>query len=252
MAQCPDFDYIREKIPIVAVAQALGLQVNGYRARCWRPEKHRNGGADPSVRFHKAMNRGRCFVCDPHAWSNIDLVMAVRGCDLRSAIQWITARFAVPPRTKGSHIGEREAWSPRLRAGDVGTVIEALVRSGIWQTLSHSERSILPVLATYTDPNTGFAEISYRGLMRYSGVGSQATIALAVRHFQQMKLLRIVQMPGLRPLRRVSKYQLTFDDPEFQEMVAEVLHRQRAEIEFEKQLRAEERMARAARIHLYR
>ena len=58
-----------------------------------------------------------------------------------------------------------------FRASDTDTVIEMLVRSGLWCTLSHAERSILPVLATFTDGDTGLVEISYRGLMRYSGVG---------------------------------------------------------------------------------
>lgn len=218
--------------------------MNGYRAHCWRTENHRNGDADPSIRFHKVMNKGRCFVCDAHTWSNIDLVMLFRECDLRSAIQWITARFSVPQLAKGSHIEKREAWSPRFRAGDADTVVETLVRSFLWSDLSHSERSILPVLATFTDRSSGMAEISYRGLMRYSGVGSQATIAQALRHFQQMKLLEVIRTPGLRPLRRVNQYRFTFDDPEFQAMVTKVLQRQRAEIELEKQLREEERQTR--------
>src|SRR5271154_5213744 len=161
MAQCPDFEYIRTKLPILAVAQELGLRVNGYRAHCWRTESHRNGDADPSIRFHKAKNRGRCFVCDPHAWSNIDLVMFFKNCDLRAAVLWITARFSVPLLPKGAHIEDRETWSPRFRSSDTEAVIETLVRSCLWRTLSHTERSILAVLATFAKVNNGVAEISY-------------------------------------------------------------------------------------------
>jgi hypothetical protein len=230
LSQLPDFDYIRTKIPITAVARQLGLHVNGYRARCWRPDQHRNGDADPSVRFHKATNRGRCFVCDPHALSNIDLVMAVRGCGLRSAIQWITALFTVPLRAKGS---------------DVGTVVETLVRSGIWSTLSHAERSILPVLSAYVGRDNGPVAISYQGLMQFSGVGSSATIAAALRRFEQMRFLQVFRERSTGPLRRVNHYAFTFDDPEFQALVTRVFQLQRAEIELEKELRAEERRARS-------
>ena len=116
MSQCPDFEYIRKRIPIVAVARELGLIVNGYRARCWRTENHRNGDANPSIAFKKDKNVGMCFVCDAHTWSPIDLVMLVRDCDLAQAVSWITDRFLVPALPKGTHVKKREAaWSPRYR-----------------------------------------------------------------------------------------------------------------------------------------
>ena len=248
MAQCPDFAYIREKISIVAVAQALGLQVNGYRARCWRPEGHRNGDADPSIRFQKKQNRGRCFICDPHTWSNIDLVMHVRCCELLDAVSWITARFPVPSIPKGSHIKKREAWYPRIHSGDTQNVVEMLVRSGLWSDLTHAERSVLPALMTFTDHDTGLVPISFRGLMRYSGVGSSATIAAALRHFEQMGFLRVDRTRTVGPCRGVNKYRFTFDNPNFQAMVSQVFQRQRAEIELEKKLRAEERKVRCQSI----
>jgi len=132
----------------------------------------------------------------------------------------------------------------RFRAGVDENVVTTLVRSGLWGELTHAERSILPVLATFADRNTGFAEISYRGLMRYSGVGSQATIARAIRHFEQMRLLEVARKPGELVFRGVNQYHLTLEDPEFQGLVATIYQKQRAEIELEKQLRAEERRAR--------
>lgn len=248
MSQLPDFEYIRKRIPIVAVARQLGLHVNGARARCWRPENHRNGDANPSVGFQKQQNRGRCFVCDPHSWSTIDLVMSVLGCELPAAISWITDRYAVPPLPKGAHVKKREAWHPRFRSGDTRDVVEMLVRSGLWSTLSHAERSILPALSTFVDRDTGLGAISYRGLMQFSGVGSSATIAAALRHFEQMKFLHVVRAPATGPLRRVNQYTLNFDDPDFQAMVTQVFQRQRAEIELEREFRAKERKARCKSI----
>src|SRR6185437_16403514 len=229
MSQCPDFEYIRNKISIVAVARELELIVTGYRARCWRSESHRNGDADPSVRFHKDRNTGRCFICDPHTWSTIDLVMLVRGCELRDAASWIATKFPVPSLQKGSHVKKREAWHPRFRASDTDTVVGQLVRSGLWSDLTHAERSILPTLETFADRDTGLIEISYRGMMRYSGVGSSATIAAAVKHFEQMGFLRVVRARAAGPLRRVNRYYFTFDDPDFQAMVSRVFQRQQAE-----------------------
>jgi len=249
MSSCPDFQYIRTKIPIVAVARELGLTVTGYRARCWRSQSHRNGDANPSVGFQKQQNRGRCFVCDPHSWSTIDLVMSVLGCELPEAISWFTERYPVPPLSKGAHVAKREAWTPRFRSGDTRTVVEMLVRSGIWSTLSHAERSLLPALTTFADQDSGIATISYGGLMQYSGVGSSATIAKALRHFEQMKFLRVVRAAA-GPLRRVSQYHFDFDDPDFQAMVSKVYQQQRAEIELEKQLRAETKKARRRGSHL--
>ncbi len=247
MPECPDFEYIRTKISIVTVARELGLRVIGYRAHCWRTANHRNGDANPSIGFRKAKNTGRCFVCDPHTWSNIDLVMLFNDYDRRGAVSWITAKFPVPPLPKGAHVAKREAWFPRFRSGVDENVVTMLVRSGLWSDLTHAERSILPVFATFADRNTGITEISYRGLMRYAGIGSQATIAEAIRHFQQMRLLQVVRTPSGRCLRRVNQYRLTLDDPEFQAMITKVFQRQRNEIELEKRLRAEERKARLLR-----
>lgn len=244
MLDCPDFAYIREKVSIVAVAHELGLSVFGNRARCWRAECHRHGDANPSIGFWKKKNRGRCFVCDPRTWSPIDLVMLVRECDRRGAIAWITARFQVPFLKKGLHLSKREAWFPRFHSGVDENAINWLVRSLIWSELTRAEQSILAVLTTFLDRGRGSTEISYRGIMRYSGVGSDATIAKAIRRFEQMHLLRVVRLPDAPRLRRVNQYSFTLDDPEFQVLVSEVYQRQRDEIELEKQMRAESRRRR--------
>ena|SRR5271170_31568 len=244
MTQCPDFEYIRTKISVVAVARELGLNVNGYRARCWRTESHRNGDAKPSLSFQKKTNRGMCFVCDAHTWSTIDLVMLYRGCERREAVSWITERFPVPALPPGSQIKKREAWFPRFHSGVNENVLTLLVRSGIWSELTHAERSILPPLVTFAGWDTGIAEISYRGIMRYSGVGSPATIAAAIRRFERMRLLKVARKPGELLFRRVNQYALTVDHPEFQALVMTVYKAQRDEIELEKQLREEEKKAR--------
>jgi hypothetical protein len=185
-----------------------------------------------------------CFVCDQHTWSTIDLVMLHLDCDLRTAVSWITERFPVPAIRPGSHIKKREAWFPRFHSGVNENIVTMLVRSGIWSELTHAERSILPPLVTFASRDTGIAEISYRGLMRYSGVGSPATIAAAMRRFERMRLLKVARKRGELLFRRINQYALTVDDPEFQGLVTKVFQRQREEIELEKELRVEAKKAR--------
>ena len=245
MAGCPDFEYIRRKIPIADVARELGMRISGYRAHCWRTEYHRNDDANPSISFRKQQNSGRCFVCDPNTWSNIDLVMRYRGCNLRQAASWIAANFEVPQRPRGAHIKKRQNWFPHFRAGDVDTVVEVLVRSGIWCTLSPAERSILPVLSTFVNRNTEVAGISYQGLMRYSGVRSSATIAAALRHFQKMGFLKITRARATDFLRLVNQYRFDFDNAGFQDLVRETFQKHNAEIELEREMRIEARKARS-------
>ena len=154
MAGCPDFEYIRRKIPIADVARELGMRISGYRAHCWRTEYHRNDDANPSISFRKQQNSGRCFVCDPNTWSNIDLVMRYRSCNLRQAASWIAANFEVPQRPKGAHIKKRQNWFPHFRAGDVDTVV-----SGYEMYLPHSpggHACPLQVLLSEVTPTGGF------------------------------------------------------------------------------------------------
>ena len=147
--------------------------------------------------------------------------------------------------------GSLKVWSP-IRVGIAGDVVSVLIQSGLWANLSASERSILPVIVTFTDRETGCACISYRGLMRFSGVGSPATISQAIRHFEQLRLLQVSRKPGELLFRRVNQYRLTPDDTEFQAIVMNAWKRQREEIEFERQLRTEQKQTRRGQPYLYR
>lgn len=244
MAQQPDFDYIRKSVPIIDVARQLGLTVTGTHAHCWRTEKHRNADADPSIGFFRKNNTGKCFVCDSRSWSTIDLVMFVRRCDLREAISWITERYSVPSLPKGRHIEQREGWSPRFRASDADSVLDVLVLSGLWSDLTNAQRSILGALITFFKLAGDGTTISYRGLMRYSGVKSQATIAAALRLFQQMGFLHVESAAGEGPTRCVNRYVLNFEDAGFQSVVSSIYEQQKEEIALERTLRAEARKAR--------
>ena len=82
--------------------------------------------------------------------------------------------------------------------------------------------------------------------MQYSGVGSTATIAEALRHFEQMRLLQVVRAKGENSLRAVNSYRFTVDHPDLQALVMKTLQRHRDEIELEKSIRAEKRVTRSA------
>ena len=240
----PDLDYIKTKIPIADIASELGLSVRGYRTNCWRLENHKNGDCNPAITFQKKTNRGRCWVCDERTWSNLDLVMMVLGCDFRSAVEWVCKRFPVLAAKPGKHIAERRQWNPTYQVGYSRSQMEWLVRSCLWSELAASERSILVVLDTFTDTETGEATISYRGIMRFGGIRSHTTVRRALRRFQQLGLLEINRGVGSDGFRSVNSYRLTFDSPSFRRVVNETYKRQREEIELERAFWVEERRRR--------
>lgn len=240
----PDLDFIKREIPIQDVARELGFVVRGYRMSCWRSENHRNGDRDPSMTFKKKTNRWRCWICDQHDWSNVDLVMMFLGCDFPSAVEWVCERFPVPPGKPGKHIIHRNGWHPRYRVGTSGSLFEWLVRAGLWAELTSTQRSILVALHAFTDTETGLAEVSYRGVMRYAGIGSPTSVATAVRHFRRIHLLQVEPRIGGDGFRACNRYRLTFDDPKFLSLLNEIHRRHRDEIDLERAFRAEERKRR--------
>lgn len=233
----PDFAYIRKAVPIRAVAEALGLRIVGNTVQCWRPENHQHGDRTPSVGLSTRRNLARCFVCDAHALSPIDLVMSVRGVELRDAVRWIIARFGVPPAPKGRHIQHSGRWPERFRTGASGSRHEALVRSGLWASLTPCQRSLIPVLETFADPLTHKAKISYRGMMRYAGLRSQSTVSIALKRFCALHFLRVESNRDGEGLRACNTYELCFDDAEFLSLANECFQRHREEIERERELR---------------
>jgi len=242
----PDVAWIKKYVPIVDVAREVRLQVFGRtKAGCWRIENHRNGDAHPSVRFLLRKNIARCFVCDQiGGFSNIDLVMGVLNCDFSSAVSWICERFLVPSARRGRPIGQRSSWSQYYRVGVSGSELELLVRSGLWGQLSPSQRAILPVLLAFRNPDTAVTTISYRGLMRFAGIGSPKSIAGAVWRLQALHVLKIERSSGAGVVRDCSSYRLTLDDPELIRLLNATYHRQRHEIECERAFRSEARNSR--------
>jgi hypothetical protein len=241
----PDIQFIKRHIPVQRVAELLGIEVVGrFRARCWRPENHSNGDRDPSVSFHAKRNIGKCWVCDSHAWSNIDLVMKIRQCNVREAVQWMAARFYVPEIPHRKHLTGSAVYRSPCRVG-IGTRLEYLVRSGVWATeLTGAQRNLIVVLNEFADPATGAVEISYAALRRYTGVGSDSTIAKAIKRFKKLHFLEVNSGWSGDELRRCNVYRLDLENPEFLALVNEVYRKHREEIELERAFRKEARSIR--------
>jgi len=247
-ATYPDLKFIKKMIAIDDVARELGLQVLGRNARCWRSQNHQHGDRTPSIGFNTKKNIGRCFVCDDHAWSNVDLVQNVFDCSTREAIEWIAARYSVPQIPKGRHLSNRQQWRGSFRVGVSGFSLEAVVRSGYWASLTPSEKSILVVFCTFADPSTGATRISYRGIMRYAGIGSYSSVASALKRFEKIGLLDIERRVDEDGFRSCSTYLLKLDSAEFHQSLRDTHQRQRADIDIERQIRSEQkRDQRAAR-----
>jgi hypothetical protein len=236
----PNAKYIRNHIPVAEVALALELEVAGNKIRCWRPEKHQHGDRTPSVGIDTKRNRVRCFVCDELEYSAIDLVQKVKGLDTYDAIKWIAARFRVLSIPKGRHLGNAVPFRSVSRVG-LGGMLEMVVRSGLWASLTPSEKAVLPVLCALSDHTTEGVCVSYRGIRRFSGIGSDTTVARVLHRFEQMHLLNIHRGKDDDGLRVCNRYELTLDDPRLHQLMTELREWEEKEIDAERQCRREQR-----------
>jgi hypothetical protein len=241
----PDISWLKKNVPVLGVARALGLTIRRRKAKCWRVEKHRHGDLDPSLSFFEKRNRCRCFVCDMRGGhSNIDLVMGVLGCDLGSAVQWIAERFTVPNIKVGRPSGSALAAPTPYRVGVHGSEWEVIVRSGMWGAMTVGERSILVTLDYLKDSETGLTRLSYRGIMRYSGVKKMANVSSAIKELKKMHALQSVAGLRFGLVRECSNYRVTLDDPKFLELCNAVFTSARQEIAQEREYRASQKAKR--------
>ena len=236
-----DLDYIRRRVPITDVARELGLRVrSSSSAHCWRTEAHQHGDLSPSLYFTRR-NRCRCAVCDGRSMSNLDLVQAVRGCDLREAVAWLDARWKIPQVPRGKHTQRRNPQARRIRIGTSGLPFEHLVLSGFWAMLSKAARSLLVTLLVFTDPDTHWATLSFRGLRRYAGLSFRG-VSNAVRELRRISLLEVEASSGpAAPLRPCNRYRLNFEAPAFLEVLAAVHQKHISEIRYERESQKQRR-----------
>ena len=243
----PDVSWIKKHVSVLAVGRALGMQIHKRRAKCWRPEGHRNGDANPSLHFYERKNRVRCYVCDMRGGhSCLDLVMGVLGAGFGEAIHWICKRFVVPNVKPGRPVGSRPPELAPYRVGVSGSEFEVLVRSGVFGLLTAGERSILVTLAVFRDSETGLTKISYAAIARYSGVASRSSISRALRQLARMRAIEVHRGARGGITRECNTYRVTLDDPKFLQLCNEVYRLTRDQVAQERQHRADLRKQRRA------
>jgi hypothetical protein len=247
ISERPDFAWIKKFVPILQIARELGLPIYTKNwIRCWRPERHKNSDAHPSLHLYERNNRARCFVCDMRVGhSNIDLVVAFFKCDFADAVAWICRRFPVPEIRPGRPVGARVPLQQPDRVGiTTYSDVEILVRSGLFGQLSSAEAKIALVLYFFRDPETGLTRISYGGIMRYAGIGSRKSISGALRHLQNVHALQINRSPRVGVTRDCSTYRITLEDEKFLDLCNETFKRARNEVEQERTHRRKLRITR--------
>src|SRR5215475_6445176 len=101
----PDMRYINRQIPIVDVARALELRLDGTnKIHCWHPERHKNGDRTASVGIRTINNTVKCFGCDSRPMGPVDLVMDALQLAAAPAALWIADRFKVPTIPAGKRL----------------------------------------------------------------------------------------------------------------------------------------------------
>jgi hypothetical protein len=230
-----DLEFIRRRVPVTAVARGLGLRVRSdSSAHCWRDHQHQHGDRSPSLYFTRK-NRWRCAVCDGRTMSNLDLVMAVRGCDLREAVEWITARWQVPMAGRGKHVKRREPRAPRFRVGTTGLPFEEIVLTGFWATMSKAAQSVLVTILAFTDNDTGWAILSFRALRRYSGLSFRG-VTTGLRELKRIGLLESERASV------ANRYRLNFQGATFLELLAAVHQKHSTQVQIEREIQRQRRL----------
>jgi hypothetical protein len=236
----PDVAWIKKRVPVLAVGRVLGLQIRRGKTKCWRPENHTHGDANPSLCFFERGNRVRCFVCDMRGGhSNIDLVTGVRGISFGDAVRWIAERFPVPNVKPGRPVGHLVKEPQPYRVGVHGSELELLVRSGIFGQLSSAESRILVTLYLFRDTDSGVTHMSYVAIMRYAGVGSRKSVSGAIKRLQRLRALQISRGARVGITRECSAYRVTLDDPKFQDLCNQAYRAGREQIAQERAYRLE-------------
>ena len=250
-AGLPDMRWINRELPILDVARQLDIRLgaNGL-VHCWHPERHSNGDRTASVGLRKRTNTVKCFghSCGVGPLGPIDLVRDVRSLATPAeAAKWIAARFPVPQVPKGAHLTKTPA---RGRPAGMEGSIGLLVQSGLWGSLSAATRCIVPALVYFADwqpgTTTAVLTMSYRGIQRYSGVASFSAISKAIRELEEIGWMRKASPEHIGPVRNVNTYCLTPESDDLWELGNAMARQTRDEVEAERQLRKEARVARRA------
>jgi len=142
----------------------------------------------------------KCFACGSKPLSNIDLVMAIRGCSVREALEWMVNQFPEidVPRVKIRVTSSRSGvtrqtyvdYTPvRTRkhdetAVDRFCVLEGLVRSPGWHNMPRPAQVLALTLLAIVPGDGDYLVGSYAELMAATGIGNRRTLASALGELQ--------------------------------------------------------------------
>jgi hypothetical protein len=191
----PDFKWINKEIPILEVAQKVGLVVRGKKTICPECSKRR-------LTFTTVHNGWKCWECEPVGKMHtvIDLVMEHRNCSLYEAAKWIGENWQVGGQvqiefSENAHGRERhkyQCYRP-IRVPDKSRPsLQALVASPGWREMPLSVKAIgITLLALVLEEDNHILSISRRALGEFAGVHKPITIARAVREMEAIGLFAV-------------------------------------------------------------
>jgi hypothetical protein len=191
----PDFKWINGEIPILEVAQKVGLAVQGRKAICPQCSK-------PRLTFTTIHNGWKCWECEPTGkmHSVVDLVMLLRNCSLCQAAKWIGENWRVAGRvqieySENAHGSERQTYQryQPIRVPDKSQPsLQALVASPGWREMPLSVKAIcMTLFAMALDADDHVLSIGRRRLGELAGVHKPSTVVQAVREMEAIGLFSI-------------------------------------------------------------
>ena len=177
----------------------------------------------------------------------IDMVLDALGMNSPAdAAQWIAARFDVPSIPAHKRLTDTDRGN-RTRVGHERG-LELLIRSGLWARLSLAAQAIAPCLLALAERHQPLDEvfkvqISYRGIARFSGIGSHNAIRKALVALHEMGFLDLPNEKTTRrgPERETACYTLTPCSDKLWELAQEVARQNKQEIAAEVELRKRKR-----------
>jgi len=93
-----DLEQLKRAIPIIELAEILGLEVKGKQARCYNNQAHSHDDKNKSLGFDVARNRYKCFACGEQG-SIIDLYKQVKGLATGEAIKELAEMTGLAPQS---------------------------------------------------------------------------------------------------------------------------------------------------------
>jgi hypothetical protein len=243
-----DLGWVRKRISIRDVAQKLDLRFGvGKMLHCWHGERHHNGDRSPSVSIRASTNTIKCFGCGTGPLSPVGLIMDVRGCEINEAARWLEVHFPNVPRIpKGKHSQKL----PPAEQVSQQDPFQVLLWSGLFAELSLATKCICGALHilwnTRSRPKS--IQISFRALQQFSGVRSRTSVAKGLAELEGVLMIgREIKPSSDFPINETQVINICPDPDPFWELANSHTRILRQQVQFEKELRNQERKDRVTK-----